>query len=110
MKSYQHELEQRVRERTQQLEASRIELIHRLAKAAEYRDNETGRHVLRVGIYSGIIARELGLPTDRVEMIEHAATLHDLGKIGIPDSILHKPGKLTPDEFEGHPATIAESG
>ena len=100
IKSYQNELKQRVRERTRQLEASQLDLIHRLAKAAEFRDDETGRHVIRVGRYAGIIADELGLAVDRVEMIEQAATLHDLGKIGIPDSILHKPGKLTRDEYD----------
>ncbi|MFT5524503.1 MAG: putative two-component system response regulator [Pirellulaceae bacterium] len=99
IKLHQDELEQRVAERTLQLEQSRLDLIHRLAKAAEYRDNETGRHVIRVGSYAGIIASELGLPADRVSMIEQAATLHDLGKIGIPDAILHKPGKLSPEEF-----------
>ncbi len=100
IKSYQHELEERVRERTMELEASRLDLIRRLAKAAEYRDNETGRHVIRVGRYAGIIANELGFSTERTEMIEQAATLHDIGKIAIPDAILHKEGKLTPEEFD----------
>ncbi len=100
IKSYQDDLERSVLERTKQLEASRLDLIHRLAKAAEYRDNETGRHVIRVGRYAGIIASQIGLPAQRVEMIEQAAVLHDLGKIGIPDAILHKPGKLSPQEFE----------
>ena len=100
IKSHQDSLERRVRERTKELEASRLELIYRLAKAAEYRDNETGRHVVRVGRYAAIIAKQLGLPDDRVSMIEQAATLHDLGKIGIPDAILHKPGKLSPEEYQ----------
>ncbi len=100
IKLHQDSLERRVRERTLQLEKSRLDLIHRLAKAAEYRDNETGRHVIRVGRYAGIIAEQIGLPAERVLMIEQAATLHDLGKIGIPDAILHKPGKLSPEEFE----------
>ena len=77
-----------------------MELIHCLARAAEYRDCETGRHVVRVGRYAGIIARQMGLEEETVELLEHAAPLHDMGKIGIPDDILLKPGKLAPDEFE----------
>jgi putative two-component system response regulator len=100
LKSYSQELEDQVRRRTAELAASRLELIHCLARAAEYRDNETGHHVMRVGCYAGIIARNLKLDRDMVELIEHAAPLHDLGKIGIPDAILLKPGKLGPDEFE----------
>jgi putative two-component system response regulator len=100
VKHYQDELEERVRQRTADLEYSRLEVIHCLARAAEYRDNETGRHVIRVGCYSGIIARELGMSDEQVHIIEQAATLHDLGKIAIPDSILLKPGKLTPEETE----------
>lgn len=93
-------LEQLVRQQTGELVASRLELIHCLARLAEYRDNETGRHVVRVGRYSGLLARQLGLDQESVELIEHAAPLHDIGKIGIPDSILLKEGKLTPDEYE----------
>jgi putative two-component system response regulator len=95
-----HDLEHQVRQRTAELLASRLELIHCLARVAEYRDNETGRHVIRVGRYAGIIARELGLDPETAELIEHAAPLHDIGKVGIPDAILLKPGKLTPDEME----------
>ena len=94
------ELERQVRERTVELVASRSELIHCLARLAEYRDNETGRHVIRVGRYAGLLARQLGLDDVTSELIEHAAPLHDIGKIGIPDSILLKEGKLTPEEFE----------
>ena len=83
-----------------ELEKARRELMYCLARASEYRDNETGNHVLRVGAYAGIIADELGLEEERVLMIQQAATLHDLGKIGMPDSILLKPEKLTPEEFE----------
>src|SRR5690606_30626838 len=100
LRRYALELENDVRKHVAELAASRIEVIHCLAKAAEFRDNETGRHVMRVGCYAGIIARELGLDDDFVESIELAAPLHDVGKIGIPDSILLKPGKLTPEEFE----------
>ncbi|MGA2032248.1 MAG: HD domain-containing phosphohydrolase [Thermoguttaceae bacterium] len=100
LKNYAHELECAVQRRTAELAASRLELIHCLGRAAEYRDNETGRHVIRVGCYAGIIARQMGLAGDVVELIEHAAPLHDMGKIGIPDMILLKPGKLSPEEIE----------
>ncbi len=98
--SHSHELERQVRRRTAELLTSRTELIHCLARLAEYRDNETGRHVIRVGRYSGLLARELGLDDETVELIEHAAPLHDIGKIAIPDAILLKEGKLTPEEYE----------
>ena len=94
------ELEHQVRVRTQELVRSRQEAIHCLARAGEYRDDDTGHHVTRVGRFSALIARELGFPQDAVELIEQAAQLHDVGKIGIPDSVLHKPGKLDPQEFE----------
>ncbi len=92
-------LEQQVERRTRQLEATRQQLILSLARAAEHRDNDTGNHVLRVGRYTAIIAEELGYPDKRLDMLEQAAQLHDVGKIGIPDSILFKPGKLDPDEY-----------
>lgn len=100
LRAYAFELERKVRLRTAELLRSRIELIHCLARIAEYRDNETGRHVIRVGRYSGIIARGLQLDEDIVELIEHAAPLHDIGKIGVPDAILLKKDKLTPEEVE----------
>ena len=98
--NYSQQLEQQVRVRTSELEASRLQVVHCLARAAEFRDDDTGRHVMRVGRYAGILARELGVADDRVAMIEIAAQLHDVGKIGIPDAILLKPGKLTPEEFD----------
>lgn len=91
-------LEQAVRERTRELEASRRDVVLCLARAAEFRDDSTGRHVIRVGRYSALVAQALGLPSLFVEMIELAAQLHDVGKIGVPDAILHKPGPLTPEE------------
>ena len=94
------ELERQVAQRTAELARSRLEVIHCLGRAAEYRDNETGRHVMRVGRYVGIIARHLGMEPSHVEILEIAAPLHDLGKLGIPDAILLKPGKLSPPEFE----------
>jgi putative two-component system response regulator len=93
-------LEQKVRERTAELEETQIEILERLALAAEYRDDDTGEHTRRVGQMSAQIAQALGLPEAEVELIRRAAPLHDVGKIGIPDSILLKPGKLTPAEFE----------
>ncbi|MCH1494771.1 MAG: response regulator [Rubripirellula sp.] len=93
-------LEEMVRERTRELEESRREAIHCLAKAGEYRDDDTGQHVTRVGRYTRIIATELGFPPKDIELLEQAAKLHDLGKIGIPDAILHKAGKLEPEEYQ----------
>jgi putative two-component system response regulator len=98
--SHTANLERLVKERTAQLQASHQNIIHCLARAAEFRDDDTGRHVLRVGRYAGIIARRLGWDAGDVETIEQAAQLHDVGKIGIPDAILGKPGKLTSQEFE----------
>lgn len=93
-------LEQQVERRTRQLEATRQQLILCLARAAEHRDNDTGNHVIRVGRYTSIIAKQMGYPENRLEMLEQAAQLHDVGKIGIPDSILFKPGKLAVDEYD----------
>ncbi len=98
--NYTRQIEERVAERTAELAASRQEVILCLARAAEYRDNEDGNHVIRVGKYVGAIARQLGFSKERVELLEQAAQLHDVGKIGVPDSILLKPGKLDEEEFE----------
>lgn len=89
-----------VRERTQELDAARLEVLERLARAAEYRDDETGEHVKRVAANAARLAEALGLEFTIVDMIHHTAPLHDVGKIGISDLILKKPGKLTPEEFE----------
>lgn len=93
-------LEQKIGERTAELEETQIEILERLALAAEYRDDDTGEHTKRVGQMSAQIAQELGLSEAEVELIRRAAPLHDVGKIAIPDSILLKPGKLTAEEFE----------
>jgi putative two-component system response regulator len=93
------ELEATVRERTFELEASRLEVLERLATAAEFRDDETGRHTQRVGELAARLARAHGLPPARVHLIRLAAPLHDVGKIAVPDDVLRKPGRLTPDEF-----------
>ena len=94
------ELEKQVQSRTKELYHSRQQIILSLARAAEHRDDDTGNHVIRVGVYSAIIAEQLGWKPDVVEMLRQAAQLHDVGKIGIPDSILFKPGKLDPEEFD----------
>jgi putative two-component system response regulator len=99
LQKHNAELEARVRERTRELEQSQGEVLERLAGAAEFRDGETSRHTERVGEISGRIARALGFGSDYADMIRFAARLHDIGKIGIPDSILLKPHKLTKDEF-----------
>ncbi|MCS7470721.1 response regulator [Stieleria sp. ICT_E10.1] len=99
MAAYSKRLEAEVAQRTADLAQSREEVIHVLACAAEYRDQETGNHVIRVGRFAGIIARELGCSESESELIEHAAILHDAGKIGIADSILLKPDKLSQEEF-----------
>lgn len=76
------------------------ELILRLSRAAEFRDPETGAHIQRMALYSQLIARKLGLDEQQQKLLLEAAPMHDVGKIGIPDQILLKPGRLTPEEFE----------
>ena len=76
-----------------------LEAAQRLALACEFRDDDTNQHAQRVGRTAGILATELGLPADEIELIRHAAPLHDIGKIGIADSILLKPGRLRTDEL-----------
>ena len=88
-------LDRKVRERTRELEEAQTEILSRLALAAEYRDDQTGEHTRRVGHVAALLARTLGLSDTEVELIRHAAPLHDIGKIGIPDAILLKPGRLT---------------
>lgn len=100
LRSYADDLRTAVRQRTRQLSRSRLEVVHCLARAAEFRDDDTGRHVIRVGHYAKLIAHHAGLPRSFVDMIGFAAQLHDVGKIGIPDSILQKPGPLTDEEFD----------
>jgi response regulator RpfG family c-di-GMP phosphodiesterase len=76
------------------------EIVYRLSVAAEYKDEDTAAHIHRISYYSEALARKLGLPEEEVKLIKLASPMHDIGKIGIPDSILLKPGQLTPDEFE----------
>jgi putative two-component system response regulator len=98
MKNRSHQLEDLISCRTQELSLSRLQIIWKLAKAAEFRDEETGEHVVRVARTSAQIALQLGLSRAKVAAIYMAAPLHDIGKIGIPDSILLKPGALTKKE------------
>jgi putative two-component system response regulator len=100
LQKYSEKLEAEVLRRTAELARSRQEVIHCLARAAEFRDDDTGRHVCRVGRYARLIGEEIGWKGEQLEMLEQAAQLHDIGKIGIPDSILMKPGKLAPEEME----------
>ena len=93
-------LEETVAQRTAELVRSREEVVHCLARAAERRDDDTGHHVMRVGKYVGVIARTLGWDDSRVEVLELAAQLHDVGKIGIPDDILFKPGRLDEQQID----------
>jgi HD-GYP domain-containing protein (c-di-GMP phosphodiesterase class II) len=77
-----------------------VDVLGRLARLAEYRDDDTHQHNIRVGVMAMRLAQALGLPGTEVELIGQAAPLHDIGKVGIPDAILLKPGRLTPEEFE----------
>jgi len=83
-----------------ELQSAYHDTIHRLVLAAEYKDEDTGDHIVRMSRYSALIAEELGLPDKEAQDIFYAAPMHDVGKIGIPDNILMKPGKLTDEEFD----------
>ena len=93
-------LEAKVKQRTRELQETHLDIIRRLARAAEFRDNDTGMHIVRMSKYCATFAKALGLNEDECELILHATPLHDVGKIGIPDRILLKPGPLTNDEYE----------
>ncbi len=84
----------------QELQEAYLDTIHRLVIAAEYKDEDTGAHIARMSQYSVLIAEKLGMPAKEVQNIQYAAPMHDVGKIGIPDRILMKPGKLTDEEFD----------
>lgn len=84
----------------QRLKDSRREIINRLGHAAEFKDNETALHIFRMSRYTEVLARNLKMPSDWVELLCDAAPMHDIGKIGVPDNILQKPGKLDPEEWE----------
>jgi len=107
MRNYQQELESEVAKRTEdlrkafeKLEIYSLDTIYRLTRAAEYKDEDTGAHIQRMSRYSAAVARKMGLGEKVAKYILYAAPMHDVGKIGIPDRILLKPGKLDPDEWE----------
>ena len=106
MRHYQQELESEVAKKTEalqkalrQTQAASLDTIYRLSRAAEYRDEDTGDHLQRVSHYAGAVARRLGQPESFTGILLYAVPMHDVGKIGIPDHILLKPGKLDPDEW-----------
>lgn len=93
-------LEEKVRERTREVRETQLEIVRRLGRAGEYRDNETGAHIIRMSKSCQILARAIGLDERHAEQILYASPMHDVGKIGIPDHILLKPGQFEPDEWE----------
>ena len=93
-------LEHAVRERTAELHDTQLEVVRRLARAADWRDEDTGEHVERIGLMSERLGLAAGMTVSEAETLRHAAVLHDIGKIGVPDRVLLKPGKLTDDEWE----------
>jgi len=92
-------LEEMVRERTEELHASRLQVIRRLSRAVEFRDTQTGLHIVRMSQYSQLLARAAGMESDQTDLLLNAAPMHDIGKIGIPEDILLKRGQLTPKEW-----------
>ena len=97
---YEDQLEAEVRQRTAEVYEREVEIIMRLISASEYRDDETGAHIRRIGLLGAVLAEEAGWEAPAVEQIRLAGPMHDIGKVGIPDAVLLKPGKLTPEEFE----------
>ncbi|PIR01672.1 MAG: two-component system response regulator [Nitrospinae bacterium CG11_big_fil_rev_8_21_14_0_20_45_15] len=93
------DLEEKVRQRTAELNETRLEVIRKLGRAAEYRDNQTGMHVLRMSHFSAALAREVGFSSEECELLLNASPMHDIGKIGIPDGILLKPGSLDDEQW-----------
>jgi putative two-component system response regulator len=107
IRNYQKELEAEVAKRTEELrkafetiKTASLDTIYRLSRASEYKDEDTGAHIKRMSNYSAAVARQMGLSNETMETILYAAPMHDVGKIGIPDRILLKPGQLDPDEWK----------
>jgi putative two-component system response regulator len=96
---YSRRLEQEVRDRTADIRNREEQIALHLISASGYRDEETGEHIRRIGLFSAVLARELGWSRDEADNIRIAGPMHDVGKIGIPDSILRKPGRLNDEEF-----------
>jgi putative two-component system response regulator len=104
-------LEEKVRERTFELTGTRLDVIRRLGRAAEWRDNETGMHIIRMSMSAARLARAAGMDATQCELLLNASPMHDIGKIGIPDAILLKPAALTDEEWKimrTHPEIGAE--
>jgi len=93
-------LEYNVEQRTKEIAETRLQIVRHLGRAAEYRDNETGLHVIRMSKMAILIAQSIGLDKSQCDLLLNAAPMHDIGKIGIPDHILLKPGKLDANEWE----------
>lgn len=100
MKNQNTILDGMVKARTKELSDTRLEVIRRLGRAAEYRDDMTGFHIIRMSRYSQLLALAAGMSEKEAEMLLNASPMHDIGKIGIPDRVLMKPGKLDPDEWK----------
>ncbi len=98
LKKHKDNLDDLVADRTQELVRTRKEIVLRLAKAAETRDNETGMHIIRLSHLCAMLGRASGMTSSQVETLSTASLMHDIGKIGIPDNILLKPGRHTPEE------------
>jgi putative two-component system response regulator len=94
------ELDRKVLEQTVEINQTRLQIIQRLGRAAEYKDDETGMHVVRMSHYARLLGIAAGMSEVEADMLMNAAPMHDIGKIGIPDNILKKPGKLDTEEFQ----------
>ncbi len=99
-KNYARQLERKVREQTRELRNSREEICLRLIQASQFHHDETAAHIRRIGRSAQLIARHMNLPEDKAELMRLAAAMHDVGKIGVPNSILNKPDKLTGGEWD----------
>jgi len=100
LQRHRDELEEIVLERTRELRETQIEITNRLVQAAEYHDHQTSRHITRMAHYCVILGRAHGMREHELTLFFHASAMHDIGKLGISDAILHKKGTLTPDEFD----------
>jgi putative two-component system response regulator len=100
LKHYRDDLERQVRERVNEIEQINTALVNSLESANYFKDNDTGMHIKRVSEFTFLIARGMGIDSQRKNEIHRYASLHDIGKVGVPDNILQKPGKLTKEEFD----------
>lgn len=108
---YNQELEKTIKARTSELRQTQYEVVQRLGRAAEYRDSDTGLHIVRMSHYAALLGQAAGMNDEECELLRQAMPMHDIGKIGIPDRILLKSGKLTDEEWEimkTHPRLGAE--